>query len=515
MEINWKNISWKKLKNRIQRLQRRIYQASKSGNKIKVHFLQKKLINSPYAKLISVQRVTAENLEKRTSQKLTPFEKYKLASSLQIDGKAMSIRHVWISKPGQIEKRLLDISTIKDRAKQMLVLMALEPEWEAQFEPNSYGFRPGRNCQDAVEAIFLTHRKTSNETSDQRFIIYADLKKCFDNIDHTYLLNKLNTFPAIHAQIKAWLKAGVFTEFAISTDNYFEIIPNTSDTLQGGIISPFLCNIVLHGIENNIKKWIQDQTWPSPRKLYQKDKKDSIVLVRYADDFIISHSSKQIILAAKEETARWLMDTSKLKFNDNKTSIKSIREGFNFLGFTFMKVFNKSIGLYRLKIYPTKKNQKWVIDRIGNICRKNRAISTYDLVRILTPIILSWANYYRYCECKKIFNKMDHLTFRILRAWVFRRARKKGRIFIKQKYFPSGNTYIFDGRRYSDNWILVGKSLTKRNVVEEKHLPKFSWVKSKKYVKVQGESSVYDGNSVYWTLRLSNHAAFNTRISSE
>ena len=505
----------KKINNYIQRLQRRIYRASKSENNIKVHFLQKRLINSPYAKLISVRRVTTENKGKGTAgldQKLylIPSEKYKLARNLQVDGEAMPIRRVWIPKPGRVEKRPLGIPTIKDRAKQMLVLMALEPEWEAQFEPNSYGFRPGRSCHDAVEAIFLTHRKTLSKISDQRFIIEADLKGCFDNIDHTYLLNKLNTFPAIFAQVKAWLKAGIFEGMTLSTDS--EITPNISGTPQGGIISPLLCNIALHGIENNIKEWIQEQSWSSHKKLYRRDKKDSILLVRYADDFIISHPDREVALAAKEETARWLMGTSKLMFNEEKTTIKSIKEGFSFLGFTFIRVFNRENGLYRLKIYPTRKNQKSVIDRIGDICRKNRAISTYNLVRILSPIILGWANYYRYCECKEVFRKMDHLSFRVLRSWVFRRARKKGRISVKQKYFPSGNTYIFDGRQYSDNWILVGKGRLKGDVVDEKHLPKFSWVKSQKFVKVRGEASVYDGNSVYWTLRLSKHAAFNTRM---
>ena len=515
--MNWKNTDWKRLQRQIQRLQRRIYQASKSGNKTKVHFLQKKLIDSPYAKLISVRRVTTENKGKRTpglDQKvyLTPSKKYKLAKILQIDGRAAPIRRVWIPKPGRVEKRPLGIPTIQDRAKQMIVLMALEPEWEAKFEPNSYGFRPGRSCQDAMEAIFLTHRKTPNKTSDQRFIIDADLKGCFDNINHTYLLKKLNTFPAIYLQIKAWLKAGIFEGMVLSPDNYSQIAPNISGTPQGGIISPLLCNIALHGIENNIKKWVQKQTWPSHRKLYKRDKRDSILLVRYADDFIISHPNREVALAAKDETARWLMETSQLRFNEDKTLIKSIKEGFNFLGFTFIRVFNKNVGLYRLKIYPTKKNQKSVIDRIGDICRKNRAISAYDLTRRLSPIILGWANYYRYCECKDTFNKMDHFTFRVLRAWVFRRARTKGRISIRQKYFPSGNTYIFDGRRYFDNWILVGKGRIKGNKVDEKQLPKFGWVQSKKYVKVRGDASIYDGNSIYWTLRLINHFAFNTRI---
>lgn len=141
---------------------------------------------------------------------LTPSEKYKLAIHLQlghrrVDGKAIICHE---REPGRIEKRHLAISTIEDRARQRLVVMALEPEcgaWRRSRQPNSYGFRPGRSCHDAVEAIFLTHRKTPN--SGPRFIIDADLKGC---IDHSYLLKKLSTLLAIYAQVKAWLKAEIF-----------------------------------------------------------------------------------------------------------------------------------------------------------------------------------------------------------------------------------------------------------------------------------------------------------------
>nr|YP_009514394.1 putative reverse transcriptase and intron maturase [Caulerpa lentillifera]AXG75898.1 putative reverse transcriptase and intron maturase [Caulerpa lentillifera]QUV75634.1 hypothetical protein [Caulerpa lentillifera] len=287
-------------------------------------------------------------------------------------------------KPGKREKRPLGIPTIFDRAKQSLIHLALEPQWEALFEPNSYGFRSGRLAQDAMEAIFHTHRKTPSGISDDRHIVDADLKGCFDNIDHSYLLNKLETIP--------------------------------------------------------------------------------------------------------------------------------VKNGFNFLGYSFIKIFNKQKKTYRIKIYPTKENQKRLIKNVGEICRRYRSISSYDLIQILRPKIIGWANYYRYCECSDTFKKMDHFIFRILRSWVFRRARKKGRLLTKEKYFPSGRTYYFDNNKFSDNWILYGKKRGKNGEILENFLPRLSWVKSIKHIKVRGNSSVYDGNHIYWINRLSKYPLFNTRI---
>lgn len=497
MIINWKSIKWARVDSRIRRMQNRIYKASLSGEREKVYTLQRKMIYNLYAKLIAVRRVTTENRGKNMAGLdrqlyLSPEKKLKLAKSLRIDGKAAPIRRKWIPKSGKREKRPLGIPTISDRAKQKLVHLALEPQWEALFEPKSYGFRPGRSTHDAMEAIFHTHRKTPSGISDDRYIVDSDLKGCFDNIDHPYLIKKLDTIPVIKDQVKAWLKAGIFEGFYLPIERYEEIPENSSGTPQGQIVSPLLCN--LHGMENNLKEWIQSQKWPTKRKLYRRDKKDSILLVRYADDFIISHPNKDIALDTKEETSRWLSETSKLSFNEGKTSIISVKNGFVFLGFSFIKIFNKQKTSYRLKIYPTKKNQKALIQKIGNICRRYRAISSYDLIRILRPIVVDWANYYRYCECKSTFNKMDHFIFRILRAWVFRRARKKGRFSVKEKYFPSGRTYVFDNRKYSDNWILYGKKRGKNGEILENFLPRLSWVKSSKHIKVPGTSSVYDRN---------------------
>lgn len=513
----WDQINWTLIEQRVTKIQKRIYKQSKLGNKGAVVFLQNLLITSLDAKLLAVRRVTLENQGKHTpgiDLKTTSAEKAKLVKSLHIDGKALPIRRVWIPKPGKKDMRPLGIPIIKDRAKQKLVLMALEPEWEAKFEPNSYGFRPGRRSQDAIEAIFMSLRN-KGEANSNKYVLDADLKGCFDNIDHDYLIKKLNTSPKISNQIRAWLKAGIFEGQKLDPP-YPAACATTfgrsaEGTPQGGVISPFLSNVALHGMEEYLKDWICNQTWEVTKthQLYKANKIKSISIIRYADDFVIIHKDKNIVLKAQEVLQKWLDQTSKLKFNTEKTSVINSNNGFNFLGFSI--ITHKRGRTSKCKIYPAKKNVQRITKNIGEVCRKFRSISTYDLIEILRPRILGWANYYKYCECQETFSKVNMLIFNILRAWVFRRDRRHGRIVNKEKYFPSGRTYAFDNRLYKDNWVLVGKKKAKKGEVQEKWLPKIAWVKSSKYIKVASNNSVYDTNDAYWALRTTKYGDFNTK----
>ena len=159
---------------------------------------------------------------------------------MKLDEKSKPVRRIWIPKPGKLEKRPLGIPTIAERAKQALVKMALEPEWEAKFEANSYGFRPGRSAHDACEAIYKALSKK------QMYILDADIAGCFDNINHQALLNKLKTFPLLRKVIKGWLKAGIMENGIFYTSE--------AGTPQGGVISPLLANIALHGLEEDTKQ---------------------------------------------------------------------------------------------------------------------------------------------------------------------------------------------------------------------------------------------------------------------
>ena len=514
-KLVWDLLQWGPIEARISKIQKRIYKHSAAGNKGRVLFLQDLLINSLDAKLLAVRKVTT-NKHKKTPGlygKLytTPKEKVQLVESLSVDGKAVPIRRVWIPKPGKPEKRTLGIPTIKDRAKQKLVLMALEPEWEARFEPNSYGFRPGRSTHDGIEAIFKMLRRQRKENQVLgKFILNADLKGCFDNINHDYLLKTLNCSPRISSQVKAWLDAGIF-EGLVLDPPYSDLDPSLMGTPRGGIISPFLANVTLHGMENFLKEWILSQSWPmtSRHENYSINKEKSIGFVRYADDFVVIHKDKEIVEKAKTALQSWLANTSQLKFNETKTKVVYSANGFNFLGFSIINLVKNKTN--KVKIYPSKKNQVKLVKAIGETCRKYRSISAFNLVKALRPKMLGWANYFRYSECQEVFSKMDSLIFAILRAWVFRRDRRHGRIYLKEKYLPSGQTYTFQQRKYANNWVLVGTQKDKKGIPSTIFLPKLAWVSSAKYVKVSGTHSIYDGDDVYWALRTTKYGGFNSR----
>ena len=236
----WKSIPWPKLQRNVFKLQKRIYQSSQRGDIRTVHQLQRLLLSSQSARMLATRRVTQDNRGKNTPgvdkrSRLSPTERVNMAKALHFGNKPSPLRRVWIPKPRTYEKRPLGIPTLWDRALQAWVKLAMEPEWEAKFEPNSYGFRPGRSCHDAIEAIF------SGIVRKPKFVLDADIAKCFDRIDHKALLAKLGTFPSLQRILQGWLRAGV-----LENQQWF---PTESGTPQGGVISPLLANIALHGLE--------------------------------------------------------------------------------------------------------------------------------------------------------------------------------------------------------------------------------------------------------------------------
>src|SRR5581483_11347182 len=243
---DWTQIPWRKLERSVYRLQKRIYQASLRGNDKAVHTLQRLMMKSQAARTLAVRKVTQDNQGKRTAgidgaKSVEPAQRLVMVQYLRHHKtiKPKPTRRVWIPKPGKTEQRPLGIPTMVDRAHQCLAKLALEPEWEARFEANSYGFRPGRSVPDALAAIF-------NIISKQpKYVLDADIANCFNNINHTVLLEKLHTFPSLRRAIQAWLKAGVL-EGEVFT-------PTEAGTPQGGPLSPLLANVALHGMEQAIQ----------------------------------------------------------------------------------------------------------------------------------------------------------------------------------------------------------------------------------------------------------------------
>jgi RNA-directed DNA polymerase len=289
----WRELPWRMLEKHVYRMQKRIYRANQRGNTRQVEKLQKLLLKSEAARLLAVRRVTQDNRGKKTAgvdgvKSVPPKERFLMVKQLHSKHwkhrrQPKPVRRVWIPKPGKAEKRPLGIPTMMERAKQALVKLALEPAWEAVFEPNSYGFRPGRSCHDAIGAIFLGIRYKPKCVFD------ADIKGCFDAIDQEALLKKLNTYPKLAHLIRGWLKAGVMEGV--------DFTPTEQGTPQGGVISPLLANIALHGMEQTmIKGYSKSHAVEKP------------ILIRYADDFVILHSDKTELQKAAERAAELLQD---------------------------------------------------------------------------------------------------------------------------------------------------------------------------------------------------------------
>lgn len=504
----WSDVDWILCEKRVYRLQKRIFSASRDGDKGKVHFLQRKLICSLDAKLISVRRVTQINKGRKTpgiDKRIISNneEKFLLASNLKVEGKASTIRRVWINKAGKDEKRPLGIPTIKDRALQMLVKLALEPEWEAKFEPNSYGFRPGRSCHDAIQAIFIQSRQKS------LFVLDADIRKCFETISHQKLLNKLGTFSLIENQINSWLIAGIMEEHSnVSTD---KVMPNTQGTPQGSVISPLLANIALHGMEDLVKEYYCSTLYRGPSKVAIRDRKAQIALVRYADAFVVLHKDDQIVYATKAILSKWLKQHMDLEFSNAKTNIKSTDNGYEFLGFHIMSIYAAESNKPKCQISVSKTSKKNFLRKTREIIQNNRAASAAQLIYLLSPIVVGWCNYFRYAECSKSFKQVEYGLFSQIRAWVFRRKSKglNTKAKLKEKYFPEKTTVTFNGKVHTGNWILKALVRGRRNELKEVFLPYPSWVASERWVKIKQNSSPFDGQDLYWSQRNAKYSNWN------
>ncbi|MEH1997697.1 MAG: group II intron reverse transcriptase/maturase [Nostoc sp.] len=494
--VEWKDINWRKLERCVFKLQKRIYQASQRGDVKTLRRLQKTLMKSWSARFLAVRRVTQDNIGKKTAgvdglKSLTPKQRLLLVANLKLGSKVAPTRRVWIPKPGTDEKRPLGIPTMNDRALQALVKTALEPEWEARFEPNSYGFRPGRSCQDAIGAIFNCIRYKN------KYALDADISKCFDKIDHEVLLNKLNTSPTIRRQIRAWLKAGVM--------DGKQLFPTSEGTPQGGVISPLLANIALHGMEERIKKAFpkRDTSIKGKRVFY-----NAAQLIRYADDFVILHEDITVVQRCRDIIAEWLKDMG-LELKPSKTrlvhTLNQVDEqspGFDFLGFKIRhfpagkytsgkNTFKELLGSATI-ITPSQGKVKEHLKDISKVIDTHKTVPQSRLIELLNPVIKGWTNYYRTVPSSKTFHRLDFMVYQKLRAWANRRHPNKSGTWVSNKYWHT----IGD-----DHWVFATREEDKNPL----RLLKHSQTKIIDHAKVKGESSPYDGNLVYWSTRMGNN----------
>jgi RNA-directed DNA polymerase len=465
---DWDQIDWRQVERNVRRLRRRIFTATAAGDLPRVRRLQRLMLRSHANTLHSVRRVTERNAGRLTAGVdgevvLTPEAKLKLVDRIQHPTDtfhAMAVRRVFIPKPGGTQ-RPLGIPVVIDRAQQARVVNALEPEWEARFEPKSYGFRPGRGCQDAIEAIYQVAK---GKNPRRRWVLDADLAGAFDRIGHDHILNQLETFPA-RGMIGQWLKAGVVQNGRLTATE--------EGTPQGGVVSPLLLNIALHGMET------------AAGASYGRDgyaRAGSTVLIRYADDFVVHCHTRQQALEVKAQLAEWLAPRG-LAFNEDKTQVLTLDAGFDFLGFTVRRYHGK------LLIKPSKTAVRRIRERLRDELRSLRGSNAQAVIRRLNPIIRGWAAYYRTQVSSQTFRTLDHYLWKLTYKWAVFSHANRPISWVLARYFG-----LFNKAR-NDRWVFADR-------VSGAFMHRFAWTNIVRHQIVRHRSSPDDrALDNYWAAR--------------
>jgi len=456
-EVVWHSLDWAQIHQTVKKLQMRIAKATREGRYGRVKVLQWILTHSFSGRAIAVKRVT-ENQGKKTPgvDKVvwdTPELKAEAVMSLKRRGyQPQPLRRVFIPKANG-KMRPLGIPTMKDRAMQALYLQALEPVSETKADSNSYGFRPLRACRDAAGQCFNALAKKHSA----EWVLDADISGCFDNINHDWLLNNI---PMDKVTLQKWLKSGF---------KWNGHLFNTEvGTPQGGIISPTLANMTLDGMEDVLSKryGVKDTL---------KSNKNKVNLIRYADDFVITGTTKEVLEEARELMVKFLKDRG-LTLSEEKTKIVHIEEGFDFLGWNVRKYDGK------LLIKPAKKNVQTFLRKIRETVRESKTAKQENLMKKLNPVIRGWANYHQNQVAKETFSKVDHVIWEQLWQWACRRHPNKGLRWVKDRYF------IKQGSR---NWVFgtaVENDKGEKGIVK---LVKASDTPIKRHVKIKGAANPY------------------------
>jgi RNA-directed DNA polymerase len=473
--VDWRQVDWRQVEACVRRLRQRIFTASQTGDLARVRSLQKLMLRSRANTLLSVRRVTERNAGRLTAGVdgevvLTPEAKMRLAERIQHSAepfKALPVRRVYIPKRGSSTKRRpLGIPVVVDRVHQARALNALEPEWEARFEPKSYGFRPGRGCHDAIQAIYQVVKGPGPR---RLWILDADLAGAFDQIAHDHILAMLGTFPA-RGMVAQWLRAGVVENGRLSRTE--------EGTPQGGIVSPALLNIALHGMEQ------------AAGVRYARDDRKAALLapgspavIRYADDLLALCHSRQEALEVKARLASWLAPRG-LAFNEDKTRVVTLDEGFDFLGFNVRRYRGR-----KLLIKPSNAAVRRIRERLRTELRSLRGSNARAVIKKLNPIIRGWAAYYRTQVSSEVFGALDGYLWQLTYKWARFSHANKSTDWVVHRYYRQFN------KNRRDRWVFGDRK-------SGAYMHRFAWTNIVRHQMVKGAASPDDpALAEYWAER--------------
>lgn len=453
--IHWNEIKWNFVQAKVRRLQRRIAKAFREKRYSKAKSLQWLLTHSFHAKLFAVKRVTQNRGAKTPGIDQiiweTPNQKLQAAINLKRRGyKTSPLKRIYIPKKQPGKLRPISIPTMRCRAMQALYLLALEPIAEMMADKHTYGFRPRRSTADAIGQCFnALSRRTS-----ARYILEADIKACFDQISHSWLLNNIPMDKEILAK---WLSAGYI--------DGKEIYTTELGTPQGGLISPCLLVMTLSGLEAAVHTTVSNQ------------KRDKVHLSIYADDFIITSSTKEHLEEKVKPVVDKFLGERGLRLSQEKTKITHINEGFDFLGMNLRR-YNGG----KLIIKPAKTNVKAFLAELRIVIKSNRATKTENLIYLLNSKISGWTNYYRNVCSKQTFQYIDNALFKMLWRWAKQRHPNKGSFWVRNKYFRT---------KENRNWVFY--SIAKQANGSEKmvDLIEPAKVKIKRHIMIRPEATPY------------------------